>query len=595
MGKRILLFVIIIIFTLSTGCDLNLLGTSQGAPSGPSLDELSTISAILTQDYISPTLEISDPFAFTPTPILDIPGQGGELPTATLTPRPTKTTMPGEIKISSITQKSPGVAIIKWEAAGDFPSGFKIVYSEQQNQPTYPENTYASVYTSTARAGVINYDYDKIYYVRVCRFTNSACDVYSDLGIFAFAAPTKTPKPTRTPAVVIVNGVEVVYDPSLVITKMKTAGSGKAYIEWTDYVGSSKGYRIVYSHTSPVPSDDSDPYFAIGDPKARSAFVDGEDGNGYYYRLCRFNGSKCTSYSKPYVFNFPGSKSSDVITITSVQKLSEGVARVGWTAEGSFPNGFKIMYSKTTKTPTLSDSVTTVSDGSARSGTVSGDVNSTYYVQVCKVSSTGGCSAYSQIVYFTFSPDYAYIEISAIADNPSVAGSIDLEWWAYGNFPDGYLVLLSTDPTPSTSNSTVFPIGNEYTDNATAVGAPNTPYYLSVCKAVGSSCGYTSTPVKFTTASTGFQLTNAGDPQVYNWSIISSNPGGYHIFWVKNNYLTPDWTIALTQQAIVDPDVRTVTLSSTLTVGHYLLRLCTWDADASTCTSYSNTLEIDVN
>ncbi|HCS39687.1 MAG TPA: hypothetical protein DIW44_08890 [Anaerolineaceae bacterium] len=593
MGKRIWLLFIIIVLTLSTGCELNLIGTSQATQSGPSLDDLSTLSALATQTYNASPLDNSD--LSTSTPVLELPGQGGELPTATLTPKPTKTTIPGTIKITSITQKSPGVAVVKWEATGNFPSGFKIVFSDQVNQPTYPENTYASIYNANARAGVINYVADRIYYVRVCRFINNTCDVYSDLGIFAYAPPTKTPKPTRTPAVVIVDGVEITYDPSLVITKMKTAGSGKAYIEWTDSSSSGKGYRIVYSHTSPTPTLGTDPYFSISDPKARSAFVDGDDGNGYYYRICRFNGSTCTSYSKPYIFNFPGSTSSDVITITSVIELSEGVARIGWTAEGSFPNGFKIMYSKTTKTPTLSDSVTTVSDGAARSGNISGTVNSTYYVQVCKVSSSGGCSAYSQIVYFTFSPDYAYLEISGIADNPSVTGSIDLDWYAYGNFPDGYLVLLSTNPTPSISNSTVFTVANEYTDTATAVGSPNTTYYLSVCKAVGSSCGYTSDPVKFTTASTGFLLTNAGDPQVYDWSITASNPGGYHIFWVKNNYLTPEWSIALTQQAIADPDARTVTLGSTLTAGHYLLRLCTWDVDANTCTTYSNTLEIDVN
>jgi hypothetical protein len=591
MGKRVWLLFVIIVLTLSTGCELNFTGTSQETPSGPSLDDLSTLSALSTQAYSTPTLELP---TLTSTPILDNAGQGGELPTATKTIRPTKTSIPGTIKILSITQKSPGVAIVKWEATGNFPSGFKIVFSEQQNEPTYPESTYTSAFSSTARAAVINYTFDRIYYVRVCRFTNNTCDVYSDLGIFAFAAPTNTPRPTRTPAVIIVNGVAVTYDPSLVITKMKTAGSGKAYIAWTDASSTTKGYRIVYSHTSPVPNDGSDPYFTISDPKARSAYVDGEDGNGYYYRLCRFNGSSCTSYSAPYVFNFPGtSDDGSVITITSGYELSDGVARINWTAEGSFPNGFKIMYSKTTKTPSLSDTVVTVSDGSARSGTITGDVNSTYYIQVCKVSSSGGCSAYSQIVYFTFSPDYAYIEISGIADNPGTTGSIDLDWYAYGNFPDGYNVLLSTDPAPSTTNSTIKQIAGEDSDTATILAAPNTTYYLSVCKAIGLNCGYISDPVKFTTASAGFLLSNAGDPQVFNWSIVSSNAGGYHIFWVRNDYLTPDWSIALTQQAIADKDARTVTLSSTLTTGHYLLRLCTWDTDR--CTSYSNTLEIDVN
>jgi len=592
MGKRIWLLFVIIVLTLSTGCELNFTGTSQGTASGPSLDELSTLSALSTQAYSTPTLEIS----LTSTPVLDIAGQGGELPTATITPKPTRTTVPGTIKILSITQKSPGVAIVKWEATGNFPSGFKIVFSEQQNQPTYPNSTYASVYSSTARAGVISYQPDRIYYVRVCRFVNNTCDVYSDLGIFAFAPPTKTPRPTRTPAVVIVNGVQVEYDPSLVITQMKSADVGKAYIAWTDSSKSAKGYRIYYSQTSAVPTASSDPYFAISDPKARSAYVDGDNGVGYYYRICRFNGSSCTSYSAPYLFNFPGQVSSDVITITSVFELSDGVARIGWTAEGSFPNGFKIMYSKTTKTPSLSDSVVTVSDGAARSGTITGDVDSTYYVQVCKVSSNGGCSAYSQIIYFTFSPDYAYIAISGLADNPGVPGNIDLSWNAYGTFADGYNVLLSTDPAPSTTNSTVIHVAGEYTDTATIPAAPGTLYYLSVCKAVATNCAFISTPVQFTTASTGFLLTNAGDPQVYNWTISAPSAGGYRFYWVKNTFIAPIWSAGLTQQTVaepVDPDPRTITLGTTLTTGHYLFRLCTWDTDH--CTSYSNTLEIDVN
>jgi hypothetical protein len=594
MGKRIWLFFVIVVLTLSTGCDLNYSLSSQGTPSGPSLDEISTLSAISTQTYSTPTIENSDLSSPTSTPVLDITGQGGELPTATITLKPTKTALPGSIKILSITQRSPGVAMVKWDVTGDFPSGFKVVFSDTQNQPTYPENTYASVYNSTARSAVINYVPDRIYYVRVCRFLYNSCDVYSDLGIFAFAPPTKTPRPTRTPSVIIVNGTEVVYDPSLVITKMKTAGSGKAYIEWSDGGSQSKGYRIAYSHTSPLPSVDSDPYFSISDPKARSAYVDGDNGNGYYYRICRYNGSKCTSYSKPYLFNFPGSTSSDVITITSINELSEGVARIGWTAEGSFPNGFKIMYSKSTKTPSLSDSVTTVSDGSARSGNITGDVNSTYYVQVCKVSSSGGCSTYSQIEYFTFSPDYAFIYITGLADNPITTGSIDLKWHAYGTFNEGFSLNLSTNA--DMSNPTVINVADQYATSYTLSGLPNTPYYITVCKKVGSGCAATSDKMEFTTASTGFLLTNAGDPQVYNWSITAPNPGGYHLFWIQDEYITPVWSLALTQQAVADPNAITVTLSSSLPKEHhYLLRLCTWDIDSSKCTSYSNTLEIDVN
>jgi hypothetical protein len=600
MGKRIWLLFVIIVLTLSSGCDLNFSATSQETPSGPSLDEISTLSALSTQAYTTPTLGLPELSTLTPTP--DLSGQGGEQPTETNTPgniKPTKTAIPGSIKITSITQKSPGIAIVKWEATGDFPSGFKIVFGEQQTPPTYPENTYASVYSSTARAGVISYSPDRIYYVRVCRFQVNTCDIYSDLGIFAFAPPTKTPRPTRTPSKLIVNGTEVVYDSSLVITQIKGGENGKAYFEWKDGSSTAKGYKIVYSVTSAVPAYPSDPFFSISDAKARSAFVDGNSGTKYYYRICRFNGTACTSYSAPYTFTFPGTILVDTtdISIIGVADVSTGIVQITWSATGSFPNGFKLLYSKANTLPTLADGVITISDGTARSVNFSGDASSTYYVRVCKYTGSE-CANYSQVVYFTFGADYSWLVINGVADSNISPGYITLDWnaYPYDSFPLGYKLLYSSNSTPTIDNSSTISISSGYAWTGTIPSAPGTLYYLRVCKTVGTTCGAYSDIVSFTTATTGMTLTkDSGTPDKYNWTLPgdASNADGYRLLWVEGTNITPDWTGFTGYQAAAASS-RTLTLSSALPNGDYILRLCTWNATDNKCMAYSNTLKVSV-
>lgn len=600
MGKRIWLLFVIIVLTLSAGCDLNFSTTPLEAPAGPSLDELSTLSALATQAYSTPTLELPELPTLTFTP--DLSGQGGDQPVATNTPenqKPTKTAIPGSIKITSITQKSPGIAIVKWETTGDFPSGFKIVFSEQQTPPTYPENTYASVYSSTARAGVISYSPDRIYYVRVCRFMGNACDIYSDLGIFAFAPPTKTPRPTRTPSVIIVNGVEVPFDPSLVITLVKGGADGKAYFEWKDSSSTAKGYKIVYSTSVAAPAYPADPYFSISDPKVRSAFVDGASGTKYIYRICRFDGTKCTSYSAPYIFTFPGNISvndSDINTIT-VRGVSSGVVQISWTATGSFPNGFKLLYSKSNSLPTLSDGVITISDGAARSVIFNGDAAETYYFRVCKYTGSD-CANYSPVIDFTLGADNEWIMIDGVADNTINPGFITLDWSAYqySTYPNGFKLLYSTNPIPTIDNSSSVSISSGYTWTGTIPSAPGILYYLRVCKTVGTTCGTYSDIESFTTATDGMVLTqDSVIPEKYNWTLPGdiSNTDGYRLFWLEGDSVTPDWTGFDDSQSAVAAD-RTLTLSPALPFGDYILRLCTWNATTNNCMAYSNTLKVSV-
>ncbi|PKO01161.1 MAG: hypothetical protein CVU42_01570 [Chloroflexi bacterium HGW-Chloroflexi-4] len=605
MGKRIWLFFVIIVLTLSTGCDTLLSGLSQPKPVGPSLDEISTLSALATEANSTPTLDLSIPLMPTSTPFLDMIGQGGEATDENSSAggiNATKTIMPGEIRITGITKKSAGVAQINWETSGEFPYGYKIVYTDQQTYPTYPENTFTSIYNSNAKAGVISYVPDRIYYVRVCRVLVDSCDLYSDLGIFAFAPPTATPKPTKTPSKVVVGGTTVPYDSTLTIDIIKSASTGKAYFAWTDKSSSSKGYKIVYSSSSQIPTYGKDPYFYIADSATRSAYVDGNSNTKYYYRICRFDGSKCTAYSAVYAFTFPSysitsTADSSTITISSINDTATGVAQVNWTASGSFPNGFKILYSKTNSLPTLADSVTVVSDGSLRLGSISGDPSATYHVRVCKYSG-GECIVYSPVVDFTFAADSAVITITNLVDN-ATEGSIDLDWTATGTFTNGFKVLYSTSQsTPTYENASLLAISDGSTRTATVVGSENTHYYLRVCKFTGSGCGVYSNIVEFTTQTTDVVLSKDGvTPDTYNWSLPggdADNADGYKLFWAENDS-TPVWTSGLSTQESATASLRTLTLASPLSSGNYIVRLCVYSAaSGGSCTAYSNTLEVVV-
>ena len=588
MIKRVWLVLVILGMLFSVGCDLLATTGTQETAVALSDSEIATLEALSTQVNA------------TPDGIL-------RLPTPTQTPEGSNETSAASITITGITEQTPGVAMVTWLASGDFPSGFKVVWSDVQGYPTYPENSSVLVESSIARSAQITVTPGVIYYVRVCRFINGTCDVYSDLGIFAFSSATPNPKPVmdlratvtaaarRHNTTPTVSGTTVTSDPTLKITLMKGGEDGKAYMTWTDKNPGSNGYKIVYSKTSTTPTYGTDAYFYIADSNARSAYIEGESNTQYYYRLCRYNGSTCGSYSEVYTYKFPvvntATPDASTISITAITDTATGAAQVAWSASGTFSNGFKILYSKTNTLPTLSDSVTYVSDGTARLGTISGDPSGTYHVRVCKYTGSG-CSVYSSVMDFTFAADPATITINGLADN-SASGAIDLDWTtASGTFPNGFKILLATSATPTYENAITMVAASSGATSGTITGSANTHYYLRVCKYTGSGCSVYSNIVEFTTASDGIDLTSSALTD-YAWTLTpnTDNADGYRLFWSKSS-VTPVWSSADAYQTGVAAD-RTMSISLPAT-GHYIIRLCTWDGTGSTCSAYSNTLEFDV-
>lgn len=399
--KRVLT-IIAISFLILTGCSNN--GNGQ-----VSVDDVAT----LVSQAISTTTGNGGIIADTPVP----PTQSA--------PLPTNTTLPAEnvsILITSIQETAPGRAIVSWDSIGEFPSGYKVVWTTEEKNPTFPEDTSAYASDPFARSAMIGGTAGNIYFIRVCRVVNDNCDVYSNLGIFAFVntyptvtstAAKLTPFPTISTGGGGGGGVTATAGTpqpggTLLITGMSGGTTGKAYMTWESATDPAEGFMIFYSKTNKEPALGKDAYFFIEDKKLRSAYVEGLGETLYYYRICRYDGKTCTAYSPSFAYTFPESSFTPepdpaVINITNITNLTTGQAKVTWTASGSFPKGFQILYSKRSSKPTMSDKSVRIREGSDRSGIVNGDPGATYYFRVCKIL-FGECVAYSPVETFTFLP-----------------------------------------------------------------------------------------------------------------------------------------------------------------------------------------------
>ncbi len=478
MRKRLLIGTLAILLMLISACD-------QAKPATPTPitlpeSEKATLAALATEMAIS--AGVVSP---TETP----------KPTAEQQPTEAATEQPASISLTGILETAPGKALVSWDAVGSFPSGFKVVWTDVQGLPVFPGNTY--VYTSdpAARSAEITGDYGKIYYVRVCRFTGDACDVYSNLGIFAFqmaetaVEPTKTLKPSevaKTP-----KPTSSSLEGSITILQMKGGEDGKAYIQWSSKYNPSAGFKIVYSTSNKLPTYGTDSYFYVPGGTVREAWVDGTQGTTYYYRICGWTGSKCENYSATYTYKFPGTPATATVdpatlTITSIVDSAPGAVQVTWTGTGSFPNGYKVVFSQTNPNPTLSDGYVYISSEATHTAQVTGlEPGKLYYFRVCKYS--GGCTVYSPTVTFTLAAAGTESGFTLSLVN-AVAGDVRISWSISPDSEKGYKVMWSTTHSEPTMADSYYyesnPGTKSYTDTASGVG---TTYYR-ICRWSGSYC-----------------------------------------------------------------------------------------------------------
>ena len=77
------------------------------------------------------------------------------------------------ISVEALTPEDPTIAHLVWEAAGNFPNGFKILWSSTINPPTYPDGMDGYNYISdpsAASGDTLPLNTGTTYYVRVCKY-----------------------------------------------------------------------------------------------------------------------------------------------------------------------------------------------------------------------------------------------------------------------------------------------------------------------------------------------------------------------------------------------------------------------------------------
>jgi hypothetical protein len=214
------------------------------------------------------------------------------------------TTSPASIKIIGVVDDGGGKATIYWETSGDFPVGFELVWSDSDDSPTFPENPSMYIGDPNKRSAQIQGDVNKTYYVRICRYVNNSCDVYSDLGTIKFTKPTANPTNTAIPTIAYPTATVYSGPPFIKITGIQYTASQSARIYWQAYGSFPKGFLILYVQSkSTVPTYGDYKYYQASST-TRSYDVYGTNGEYYTFVVCRWTGTSCDMNSNPYVFRF---------------------------------------------------------------------------------------------------------------------------------------------------------------------------------------------------------------------------------------------------------------------------------------------------
>ncbi len=99
-----------------------------------------------------------------------------------------------------------------------------------------------------------------------------------------------------------------------------------------------------------------------------------------------------TNTPEPYIPSGP-------ITLTKVEALGDNKVELSWEAEGSFFNGFAVVWSPSNAAPAMPDSYWySFANGHMRSAEVDVKLAKTYYFRVCELNEKRSCISYSNTI-----------------------------------------------------------------------------------------------------------------------------------------------------------------------------------------------------
>jgi hypothetical protein len=460
------------------------------------------------------------------------------------------------ISLDSITNTTLGNAEVAWTASGDFPNGFKVMYSQTVGSPTLSD-TVVTVASGSAISATITGDPGATYHVRICKYDGSACVIYSNAMDITFTADTA----------------------SLTMAVADTS-SGNASVSWTPTGSFPEGYKVLMSATNDPPLLTTDVVATESNEATHTAPITGTPGTTYHIAVCKTYGSICSAYSATTDFIF------GKINITSFVDVSSGVATINWTDSGTFADGFKVLYAAG-HTPVYGvDSAVDVSNPAATSATISATPGTAYNFRVCKYNGVDGC-----VLDNGADVSFTLAEISnLVASDGASEGTGHLAWDAVGNFPSGFLYLIST-------TNTVPIIGDVDTSVAVLDSAPSartgdisiTPgesYYIRVCQATSAStCIVYSNTVYYTfSSSLALGISGTTNDVTLNWTGPTST--SYNIY--RGTSITgPFMQIGNVLSSVFTFDDTGITPAGT-----YYYQVCSFNSP--NCTTLSNVVNYTV-
>jgi hypothetical protein len=281
-----------------------------------------TLTGCITVQYPEAAAATAEPVIIVAT------SDGTQVQYITATPEPatatpTATEKPVSITITNVINNGEGQATVFWESSGDFPNGFMMVWSDTNTAPTFPEDTSTYINDPDKRSAQLQGELGKIYYIRVCRYVDNACDVYSNIGIVGMMTPTAettgtsavaatstkwwtqlTPSYTKTATRTTTPSTASA--PYIKITSIQATGPGAAKIYWRAFGDFDNGFLVLYAEGTTVPTYGDYRAYTIEEGYVRSATVTGGFGAKYTFVVCRWAGNYCDFYSAPYTYTFTG-------------------------------------------------------------------------------------------------------------------------------------------------------------------------------------------------------------------------------------------------------------------------------------------------
>ncbi|HET59189.1 MAG TPA: fibronectin type III domain-containing protein [Chloroflexi bacterium] len=411
---------------------------------------------------------------------------------------PTATALPaGSVTLTAIDTDEKGIVTVQWTLDGAAPQGFRVIWSGHTNTPTYPESESKWLKNEDARSLSIGGFLPGIeYHYRVCIVDGGDCLTYSN--IISYLVPetaTPTPKPTKTATPTPIGGGA----PFLSIKSLVETEPGTVKIQWQKTGSFPNGYRILWVEGTAKPTYPGSEQAVVSQEATTSAFVKNlTAGKTYTFRMCRIVSGGCDTYSEVKKITLSdGNGGTDSLVLQSVSSYDDDAVKVEWTASGSFPNGFKVVYSSSNPTPVYpGDSYKYLNDSTARNTVVSGLTQGTkYYFCVCKFVS-GSCVLYSNVKTITLpitetktpTPDASSISLNPIIDEGS--GSVTVKWIAEGSFPQGFKVVWSDVVNqPTFPENDWYRVSSPSDRTATIAGFESgKTYYFRVCRYLDGVC-----------------------------------------------------------------------------------------------------------